>query len=326
MRVVALEEHFLAPVGSAPVGSASFEGGMPPSVADMLAKLGDVGEGRIADMDAHGIDFQVLGHNIPGTQALTGQEAIDVARQINDYAAEAVHRSPDRLGAFAVLPSSEPDDAAKELARAKDELGFVGAMINGPTGGRFLDDPYFVPMLEAAQRMEMPIYLHPAIPPPAVMDAYYRGFSPQIELSLASGMWGWHSETAIHVMRLIMGGVFDRLPGLQLIIGHMGEGLPFMLGRMEDLSRTVPTGLDRSLTDYFKQNIHITTAGMFSFPPLLCSMLRLGADRIMFSVDYPFGTNEQGAAFLESMPIGPTEKELIAHGNAEALLGLASPA
>ena len=321
MRVVALEEHFTAPAATPPS-----VGEMPAAVAEMFARLGDVGEGRLADMDAHGIDFQVLGHNIPGTQALSGQEAIDVAREINDHAAAAVRRYPDRFGAFAALPSSEPDDAAKELARAKDELGFVGAMINGPTGGRFLDDPHFLPMLEAAERMEMPIYLHPAIPPPTVMDAYFKGFSPQVEYAFASGMWGWHSETAIHVLRMIMSGLFDRLPGLQLIVGHMGEGLPFMLGRMDMLAETIPTGLDQSFTEYFKRNIHITTAGMFSFPPLLCSLLRLGADRIMFSVDYPFGTNEQGAAFLESMPIGPSEKELIAHGNAESLLGLATPA
>ena len=313
MRVVALEEHFVAPAAAPPLGDAP----VPEPLATMFRKLDDVGEGRIADMDANGIDFQVLGHNIPGTQGLTGQEAIDVSREINDYVAEAVRRHPDRLGAFAVVPSSEPDDAAKELARAKDELGLVGTMINGMTGGRFLDDPYFHPMLEAAARLEMPIYLHPAIPPPAVAEAYLKGGN--FGLAMA---WNWHSETAIHVLRMILAGVFDRLPGLQLIIGHMGEGLPFMLGRLTEISKMMPTGMEQPIAEYFKQNIHITTAGVFDFPSLLCSMMVVGADRIMFSVDYPYCANETGAAFLASVPIGATEKELIAHRNAETLLGL----
>ena len=318
MRVVALEEHFLAPAAAGPFAAGS----VPPAMAEMFARLGDVGEGRIADMDANGIDFQVLGHNNPGTQALSGQEAVDVAREINDYVADAVGRYPDRLGGFAVVPSSEPDDAAKELARAKDELGLVGTMINGTTGGRFLDDLYFQPMLEAAARLKMPVYLHPAVPLPVVFEAYYKGFDPQIEYLLGTGFWGWHSETAIHTLRMILGGVFDRVPELQLIIGHMGEGLPFMLDRIADLSKFMPTSLERPIADYFKHNIHITTAGVFSFPALLCSMMVLGADRIMFSVDYPYCANESGAAFLEAAAISPTDKELIAHGNAEALLGL----
>ena len=314
MRVVALEEHFLAPVGEDP-----FARGLPAGGSSVVSELNDIGEGRVADMDAHGIDYQVLGHNIPGTQALTGQEAVDVAKGINDHVAEAVRRFPNRLGGFAALPSSEPDDAAKELARAKDELGLVGSMINGTTGGRFLDDPYFHPMLEAAERLEMPIYLHPALPPPAVFDAYYKGLDPQVGFGLV-GAWGWNSETAIHVLRMIVGGVFDRLPGLQLIIGHMGEGLPFMMGRIAQLSSV--TNLERPIADYFQQNIHITTAGVFDFPALLCSMMAVGADRIMFSVDYPFCANEEGAAFLASAAIGPTERALISHRNAEKLLGL----
>ena len=319
MRVVALEEHFVAPALALPEGMGS---SLPGPLGEIFAKLGEVGDSRIADMDAHGIDFQVLGHNMPGTQALTGQEAVDISRDINDFVAETVRRYPDRLGGFAVLPSSEPDDAAKELARAKDELGLLGTMINGTTGGRFLDDPYFHPMLEAAERLQMPIYIHPTIPLPAVLEAYFSGF-PAMGLSLTPTIWGWHSEVAIHVLRMILGGVFDRLPGLQIIIGHMGEGLPFMLDRIDDVAKSIPTGLERpKIADYFRENIHITTAGTFDFPALLCSMMVVGADRIMFSVDYPYCTNEAGAAFLSSVAISPTDKELIAHRNADALLGL----
>jgi hypothetical protein len=315
MRVVALEEHFVAPAAARQLAGLP----MPPGLTD---KLADVGEARIENMDAAGIDYQVLGHNIPGTQALTGQEAIDVAMETNDFLAEAVCRHPDRLGGFAVLPTSEADAAAKELQRAKDDLGFFGSMINGTTGGRFLDDASFSPILEAAEELEMPIYLHPAFPPPAVFEAYYSGFTPQISLFLAG--LGWHSETAIHVLRMIFGGVFDRLPRLQLIIGHMGEGLPFWIDRIVGILRQVDTGLERPFADYFRDNIHITTSAFFSLPPLLCSMMVVGADRIMFSVDYPYCQSEEGTAFLASAEISPTDKELIAHRNAETLLGLKS--
>jgi predicted TIM-barrel fold metal-dependent hydrolase len=315
MRVIALEEHFVAPVMAAGVASR-------PAPEAVRSKLSDLGEGRLADMDAAGIDYQVIGHSAPGAQALSGEEAISASREVNDALAEAMRRHPDRLGGFASLPTSEPDAAAEELRRAREELGFLGAMINGQTGGRFLDDPMFRPVLAEAERLGVPIYLHPAEPPEAVRAAYFRGFEPAIEFFLATSAWGWHSEAGLHVLRLVLGGVFDRFPQLQLIVGHMGEMLPFMLSRIDDILARAPTRLERPVSDYIRGNVHITTSGIFSLPPLLCALMVLGVERVMFSVDYPYSANDAGTGFLAAAAISPADKELIAHSNAERLLGL----
>jgi uncharacterized protein len=315
MRVIAIEEHFLAPA----MAEGLAGGGV---TAGLRGKLEDLGDGRLADMDAGGIDYQVIGHTTPGTQALAGEEAVALARDANNRLADAVRRHPDRFGGFATLPTSDPDAAADELRRAKAELGFVGAMINGSTGGRFLDDPVFRPLLAEAERLRMPIYLHPAEPPRAVRDAYFRGFDPAVEWSLSTGAWGWHAETGLHVLRLVLAGVFDRFAQLQIIIGHMGEMLPFMLARVDDILARQRARLDRPVSDYLRGNLHITTSGIFTLPPLLCALMVLGAERIMFSVDYPYSSNETGTAFLAAAAISPADKDLIAHRNAERLLGL----
>jgi hypothetical protein len=315
MRVIALEEHFLTPAMA-----EGLAGG--PATEPLRGKLEDLGDGRLADMDAGGIDYQVIGHTTPGTQALAGEGAVALAREANDRLAEAVRLHPDRFGGFATLPTSDPDAAAEELRRAKLQLGFVGAMVNGTTGGRFLDDPMFRPLLAEAERLEMPIYLHPAAPPPAVHDAYFRGFEPTVEWSLSSGAWGWHAETGLHILRLILAGVFDRFAQLQVIVGHMGEMLPFMIARIDGILAPSRSGLERPVSDYLRGNLHITTSGIFTLPPLLCALMVLGVERIMFSVDYPYSSNEAGTTFLAAAAISPADKELIAHRNAERLLGL----
>jgi predicted TIM-barrel fold metal-dependent hydrolase len=247
---------------------------------------------------------------------------VGFVREENDRLAELVGRRPDRLAAFAALPTAEPPAAAGELERGVRALGLKGALINGPTGGRFLDDQFFWPILECAESLEVPIYVHPAPPSPAIVDAYYSGFSPQVNTALATGAWGWHIETGLHVLRLILAGVFDRFPKLQLVVGHMGEALPFMLRRAMGPLGVEVTGLQRPLPEYFRENVHLSTSGFFSVPPFLNALLEVGADRIMFAIDYPFSTNERGRAFLDALPVGPADKEKIAHGNAERLLRL----
>jgi predicted TIM-barrel fold metal-dependent hydrolase len=312
VRVIAVEEHFL----NARVVDAPYR-------EDIKQKLLDVGERRIADMDAAGIDVQVVSHASPGAQSLDPAEAVALVREENDWLAEQVGRHPDRLAAFAALPSADPRAAAGELERAVRQLGLKGAVINGPTGGRFLDDQLFWPILECAESLEVPIYVHPAPPMAAVAEAYYGGFSPQVSAALATNAWGWHIETGVHLLRLILAGVFDRFPKLQVVAGHLGEALPFMLRRATGLLAQAVTGLQRPLPEYFCENLHLTTSGFFSVPPFLNVLLEVGADRIMFAVDYPFSPNERGQAFLETMPVSPADKEKIAHGNAERLLRLA---
>jgi predicted TIM-barrel fold metal-dependent hydrolase len=325
MRLITLEEHYRAPMMRQSAGSAGGQSSNAPAdspIARKLAKLDEIGPARLADMDAAGIDLQVLSHTVPATEQFPADQAVTVAQAANDYLAEAVGAHPDRFAGFATLPTPAPQAAADELERAVTTLGFKGAMINGHTQGRFLDDRFFWPIFERAQRLEVPIYLHPSEPPAAVRAAYYDGgLPPQAAQMLATAAWGWHVDTGLHALRLIVGGVFDEFARLQVIIGHMGEALPFMLARSSrNLSQAA--GLPKPLEEYMTENFHITTSGMFTPPPLLCLLLVLGPDRVMFSVDYPYATNREGADFLLGAPIREADREKIAHGNAERLLGL----
>jgi predicted TIM-barrel fold metal-dependent hydrolase len=196
----------------------------------------------------------------------------------------------------------------------------VGANINGRTQDRFLDDPRFRPILEAAEALDVPLYLHPTYPSQTVQEAYYAGFDPIVSLMFATGGWGWHMETAIHALRMILAGVFDLYPGLQLILGHWGEMIPFLLPRTDGLLSPVSKHLQRRVADYFLQQVHVTPSGLFTIPQFLHTLQIMGADRIMYSVDYPYVPGEQARTFLETAPISPADREKIAHGNAEKLL------
>jgi predicted TIM-barrel fold metal-dependent hydrolase len=236
--------------------------------------------------------------------------------------AAAVARHPDRFAGFAALPTAAPQAAADELHRTVTELGFRGAMINGHTSGRFLDQPFFWPILGMAQQLDVPIYLHKD-PPAAVYSAYYADLSPAAARVLSTGAWGWHVDTGMHIMRMIVGRVFDEFPGLQVIIGHMGECIPFMLGRATDGIAEV--GLPHSLTDYVRDNLYFTTSGFVTAPPLVCLLAGVSIDRVMFAADYPYGDAHQAREFLDNAPLGAVDRHKIAHGNAERLLRLPSP-
>jgi hypothetical protein len=321
MRLIAIEEHFQASALQRFAQPSGFDRAMGADnpMAKRLAKLDDVGAGRLADMDAAGIDFQVLSQTVgpmPDADAAT-----ELAREANDELAKAIAPYPNCFAGFALLPMADPLAAAAELERAVRELGFKGALVNGTEHGRFLDDRFFWPVFESAEELGVPIYLHPAEPPDAVRSAYYAGLPPATAQMLATAGWGWHVETGLHSLRLILSGVFDQFPGLNLIIGHMGEALPFMLARSSH-NLTPVSGLKRPVEEYFLENFYITTSGMFAYPPLLCLLLVVGADRVIFSVDYPYSTNEEGRAFIDGAPISPADKEKIAHGNVERLLGL----
>jgi hypothetical protein len=290
-------------------------------LAKLQSKLDDLGDQRLADMDAGGIDIQVLSHGAPGTEQLEPEHAIPLAREANDYLARSIATHPDRLAAFATLPTAAPAQAADELERTVSEHGFKGALINGHVRGEFLDDRKFWPIFERAQRLRVPIYLHPTPPPAAVREAYYGGLAPQVAQTLSMAGWGWHVDTGLHVLRLIAGGVLDEYPGLQIIIGHMGEALPFFLARSSRVLRQ-QAGLSRPLEDYMAANFHFTTSGMFTYPPLICLLQVIGADRVMFSVDYPYSSNEEGRDFVLGAPISEPDREKLAFANAERLLGL----
>lgn len=322
MRLIALEEHYHAPAVKQALAAAGHPDPPPGSpLARLQPKLDDLGAGRIADMDAGGIDVQVISHGAPGTEQLDPEQAIAAASEANDYLAARIGVYKGRLAAFATLPTAAPQHAADELERTVVRHGFKGALINGHVRGRFLDDRAFWPIFERAQRLAVPIYLHPTEPPQAVKAAYYAGLPKQAAYVLATSGWGWHVDTGLHALRLVAGGVLDEYPELQIILGHMGEALPFFLARTSrNLERQA--GLNRPLERYMATNFHFTTSGMFSHPPLVCLLDVIGADRVMFSVDYPFASNEEGRDFITEAPIGDSDRDKLAHGNAERLLGL----
>ena len=321
VRTIALEEHFWTPELAAPPGT----GPLATWGQRVDDQLRDLGQARLADMDANGIDLQVISHVAPAAQGLGGPEGIARAREANDRLAGAVRAYPDRFAGFATLPTADPRAAASELERAAGELGLIGALVNSTLGsnGAFLDDARFVPLLERFERLDVPLYLHPAPPPAALRDTLYQGLPPAVAGRLATGAWGWHAEAGLHVLRMIATGVFDRHPGLRLIVGHCGEMVPFMLDRIDAMLR--PPGLALKPSEYFLRNIWVTTSGLFSLPPVLCTVQVLGVDRVLFSVDYPFGDNAAGRALLDALPLAPAEVAKIAGGNAEQVLRLKRP-
>jgi predicted TIM-barrel fold metal-dependent hydrolase len=331
MRIVALEEHFSLPSlrptpSTAGQSSVADSKDLPLVVRRIAEKIKDLGAGRLADMDRAGISVQVVSkagnHMGPSADMFEGAEAIAFARDFNNAAHRDISRYPDRFAAFAHLPMSIPEAAADELERTVREFGFRGALISGLIRGAFLDDARFAPVLSRAERLDVPIYVHPGMPGEAVRKAYYEGFSPQINFGLATFAWGWHYETALHIMRLAVSGTLDRYPDLKLIIGHMGEGLPTMLARCEQSFGSDLSHLQRTLSQTIVDQVYVTTAGFFTVPPFLAALSTFGIDRLMFSVDYPYSSNEDGRAFLEKLPLAPADLAKVAHGNADRLLRL----
>lgn len=324
MRTITLEEHFVSPGFLAGPGKEFIAQirSRGPRGAKMGEQLQDVGDKRIAEMDAAGIDMQVLSLNSPGVEQAEAAEQLSVATESNDFLAEAVKKHPSRFAAFAALPIAVPDKAAEELERRVRQQGFKGTLINGHTRGRYLDDKFFSPILERAEALNVPIYLHPTVPPKAVVEASFGGFSPAVTAMLVGGAWGWHIETSVHLIRMMLGGVFDRYPKLQVVIGHLGEGIPFMLPRLNKNLPTEMTKLERPIEAYLRENVHYTFGG-FNFPATFLNLLlEVGVGRIMFSVDHPYGSMAEARAFLQQLPVSAADRERIAHGNAEKLLGL----
>lgn len=333
MRIVALEEHFSVPALARRIDpDAISRRGFRPRKAPTngpspLELLPEIGELRLKSMDEAGITMQVLSGSGPGPDLVPGADGIAMARALNDHLAEAVARHPDRFAGFAALPMQSPDATAVELVRAVKDLGFLGALINGTTEGRFLDHPSYDGLLAAAVEHDVPIYVHPHLAPEAVRQAYYSDLPAGAGRVLEAAGWGWHSETAIQLLRMVVAGTLDRHPRLKLIVGHMGEMLPMMLARADDVFALDIEHLKRPVSRAILDQVWITTSGIFSEPPLLAALLTFGIDRIMFSIDYPYSPNAKGRAFLDRISLSPADMAKLAHGNADALLKLkaASP-
>ncbi|WP_244421339.1 amidohydrolase family protein [Pseudovibrio sp. FO-BEG1] len=320
--LITLEEHFTTPELQSKNTSGDkrlFSGG------GSRPELLDVGAGRIADMDEAGIDIQVLSTVTPGASKITGAEGVEFTRKFNTWIAEEVIAAyPNRFRAFATLPLSSPEAAADELERSVREYGFVGTMTYGPIDGKFLDHTDYAPLLARAEALGVPIYIHPNWPSPTAMQAYYDGLGDDLTSRILSGPgYGWHQEIAVQCLRLIVGGVFDRYPNLQIVVGHMGEGLPFYYWRVgEDLDRIAQKRLQKPVQQYFHDNLWITTSAFFRDELLNLALATMGEDRVMFSVDYPMASAKVGADWLRAADIPLATKEKIGSKNAMKLLGI----
>lgn len=324
MKLIGLEEHFVIPEVLAAwhdlepkwrdVSLYQADGG------DSGRRLPDLGDERIAAIDQAGIDVQVLSLTNPGVQNLEAADAVALQRRSNDVVAEAVRAHPERFQGFATLATPAPQAAARELERAVTTLGLNGAMLYGRTRERNLDHADNWPIFEAAEALRAPLYLHPQSPQPSVREATYGGFGEATDAAFATFGVGWHYETGVQLLRMILAGVFDRFPALQVVTGHWGEAVLFYLERVDRLGQIAK--LDRPISDYFRTNVSVTSSGIWSQRYLRWAIEVLGVERILFATDYPYVFNPDGRArrFLEEADLTQTDKEAIAHGNWERLV------
>jgi len=314
--IIALEEHYHDPEIVAAM-TGRMEG---RKNRETSAKLDDLGALRLKDMDEAGVDFQVISHGAPSTQQMTGDAAIGTARRINDKLHQTIGAHPKRFGAFGALPTAEPKAAADELERIT-KLGFVGAMVHGMCNGVFFDDKRFWPIFERAQALDVPLYLHPAAPHPAVIDIYFKDYAQRHPM-FPLAAWGFTMETATLAMRLVLSGVFDAYPKLKFILGHLGETVPFLSWRV-DMALARDGDHAKGFRKKFIEHFYITTSGFFSNNALECCIKEMGLDRIMFSIDYPFVDNKPGTKWaLEELTLGAADQEKLLSGNAKRILKL----
>lgn len=292
---------------------------LTPGGRDKVPELLDLDEGRIASMDANGIDIQLLSLTSPGVQMFDTETAVAIATEANDYLAAAIERHPTRYAGLASFAPQDPARAAKEMERAANQLRLHGFVVNSHTNGEYLDDPKYLPILEAAEALGKAIYIHPRCPPD-IFARYYRDYG------MWSALWAYQAETGLHGMRLIMSGVFDRFPNLKIVLGHMGEGIPYWLYRI-DYMANVGKGINKPNaellpSEYFKRNFLITTSGMNDPLVLDYAIKSLGADNIMFAIDYPYQETAEAVTFLDDAPISEADRRKIFETNATKLFGI----
>jgi predicted TIM-barrel fold metal-dependent hydrolase len=310
--VIALEEHYWDEELE-----KTYTGGEAGRPGEQLTRLHDLGALRLREMDEADIDIQVLSHGAPSTQKLPAETAVDITRRVNERVHAVVTKNSQRFAAFAALPTAVPEAAADEFERTA-ELGFKGAMLHGLANGTFLDDKKFWPIYARAEKLDLPVYMHPSLPHPGVIATYYQDYVKDFPM-ITRATWGYTVETATLAIRLVLSGVFEKYPKLKIILGHLGETLPFLVWRV-DMTLKRPGGKDANFRDIFCNNFYVTTSGNFSNPALLCCVMEMGIDRILFAVDWPFVPNPPATKWMESVPLCDEDKEKILSGNARRLL------
>jgi predicted TIM-barrel fold metal-dependent hydrolase len=312
--VIAIEEHYWdKELSKTYVG---LEATRPGPQSDRLFDLGAL---RLKEMDETGIDMQVISHGAPSAQKLPANGAAELVRGANDRLAAACAANPKRFAAFAALPTSDPKAAADELERCVTKLGFKGAMLHGLANGVFMDGQQFWPIYERAEQLDVPIYFHPGLPHADVMKAYYEDYAKEFPMVVRAA-WGYTVETATTAIRMVLSGVFEKHPNLKIILGHLGETLPFLVWRIDHAIARPGAAKKISFRDIFCHNFWITTSGNFSNPALMCCVQEMGVDRIMFAVDWPFVMNPPGVEWMATVPLCDEDKAKILSGNAKKLL------
>ena|SRR5665213_865673 len=320
MKLIAIEEHFLTnEIRNAWKNFPEEDPTQHLHLGEIENRLDEIGNTRISLMDESGIDVQVLSLTTPGLNNL-GNASVHLAKQTNDFVASVIKKYPGRFQGFATLPLPDPKEAVKELERSIKNLGLKGAMLFGRTREKNIDHKDFWPLFECAEALNAPLFIHPQIPQKAIRDIYYSGFDDQVDLAFSTYALGWHYEAGIQFVRLVLAKVFDRFPNLQIILGHWGEVILFYLERLASLNRSA--NLDKPFIEYIRQNLYVTSSGMFSNSYLQRAVEIIGSVRILFSSDYPYQyrPGRDGRKFLEQVSLNQDEKEKFAHGNWERLI------
>ncbi|NNE89778.1 MAG: amidohydrolase [Silicimonas sp.] len=312
--IIAVEEHFMHPALSDHFGNAAHG---PGKITD---RLFDYTETRLAEMDTAGIDVQVLSHQSPGSQRLSDDVAVEACRAVNDALAAIMAPHSDRFAGFAMIPTEAPEAAADELQRSVEELGMKGAMIHGLSRGNFVDGEAYWPIFARAEALDVPIYLHPALPDRTVTERYYAPYD-ESHAMMTRAAWGFGIEAGTQAVRMILSGVFDRHPDLKILLGHLGEAVPFWLDRVE-ASFARPGNAPTRFAETFRQNFWLSTSGFFSDRALTCTLDAVGVDRVLFAVDWPYADNTEAVDWLKAAPIADDDRQAIFSGNAQRLLKL----
>ncbi len=297
--------------------------GTSPRATQLASRIQDIGEVRLRDMDDIGIARQILSLTAPGVQVFDADLATSLARSANDQLAQAIRAHPDRFSGLAAIAPQNPAAASKELERGVRNLGLKGAIVNSHTHGEYLDDSKFWPIFEAAAALHVPIYLHPTTPPASMIQ-------PFLERGLDGAIFGFAVETGLHLLRIIVAGVFDRFPNLTIVVGHLGEALPYWLFRIDFMHRAMVAAnryasvqkLNRKPSDYLKENVYVTTSGMAWQPPILYAQSVLGVDRVLYAMDYPYQFVPEEVKVTDDLPISDADKKKLYQSNAERVFSL----
>ena len=297
--------------------------GATPRATQLVARIQDLGAQRIADMDATGIAKQLVFLSAPGVQVFDGSTAVSLSTDLNDQLLQKIRQYPERYAALAAIAPQAPNAAAAELQRSVKKLGFKGAVINSHTQGEYLDDAKYWEIFEAAEALDVPLYLHPNTPPPAMID-------PFLPRGLDGAIYGFAVETGLHLLRIVVAGVFDRFPRLKMVVGHLGEGLPFWLFRIDFMHRAMVAAkrypgvqpLKKKPSDYLKENVWVTTSGMQWAPAILFSQQVLGVDRVLYAMDYPYQFVPEEVKVTDELPISEDDRKKLYQLNAERVFKL----